>query len=249
MANDTYTWELTGFPHKSSVDALRTDIIFAHANQSPFPISIVVDLLPLQSDQLDEVARRGNFLISGDAFSNEADTELVVTLEDPAIETFFVTLPSIWSGRLHVAGDELEIVFDPALELEVPRLETLGVNRSKYQLVTSIACSPARAVTTLQDKISQGAETLIDVLLDPDAEAAMSVRRAATSAMATIMSSKCTSGEPDDPNWYVYRRRNDGICIIHYGSIVYGANAYDWRFGPATYDACVRHEQNDPLCI
>lgn len=232
---DVFHWKMSAAAHKSAVDSLRGDIIHSHANGTPLPIQLIADLLPLESDQLEEAAKRGNFKWTGSKFSNEAPDELWMELEDPVMQTFTATIPAVWSGEVKVAGKELTIRFDTPIELEIPRLATLGVGRSQFQSLTSIVIDSELSLSVFEEVNAPTRQTWVEAKLSAGSND-MQFDQAELEVYAKFEPGDgCGFGDPEDPNWYVYSRVRDGICVVHYGTIIAGGSiAYEYRYGPGT---------------
>lgn len=259
MADDIYVWSMSARPHKDSVSSLVLEIRESHANQTPLPVSIITSLLPLQSNEVEEMNARGDFVIEGDSFLNEASEELWVEFYDPVMEEFNTTLPESWSGKLIVSEDLLVIEFDTPLEIELPRIAAIGVDRSSYQKLTSIRVNQFSSVSTFEDSIDESKKTWIQAVLSDTEEDMLKMlglnvftahadsfteteKNPLISNLMNENSSGC-GGDANDPDWYVYRRR-DGICIIHYGRIIQNAHTYSYRFGPYIRSECVNYVNN-----
>ncbi len=241
MSNDTFTWTMTAFPHKSAIDALRLEIREARANGSAVPTGLILDLIPLSSAQAQQLAERAPFQFSGDKFESVGDA-LRSEIYDPVLDVYYVSVPEVWNGSVTTnAEGSVEIVFETPIQLELPRLASLGISRSKFQRLTKVTGSPDRVVSELIDE-TNGATTLLDVHLTPTAEP---LAHGFTGKMLARASSPCEGG--DEANWNVYERRNSaGMCVVHEGDYIYGGEvAYDRKFGPDTKEACEQYARNN----
>src|SRR6476619_3994012 len=97
---DVFHWKMNATEHKRSVDSLRLDIIEAYENHIPLPISLILQLLPLQTEQGGDAAARGDITFEGNVWTNEADDDLWMEFQDPVMQTFSATIPRIWTGSL-----------------------------------------------------------------------------------------------------------------------------------------------------
>lgn len=250
VGRDVFHWKMSAAPHKESVDSLRIEIIHAYQNQLPVPISLIFALLPLDTDQADEAQARGNFEFDGDLFRNEAANPLWIEFRDPVLKTFNMTIPEIWGGTIQLVGEKLTIRFDPAIEWEIPRLTELGVDRTAFQIFESIEADPQVSITILRDKGSPSKETWIEARLDPSVPFRLEADSSVSSIVTFDTAEECSHGDPEEPNWYVYRRR-DQLCIVHYGTIAIGGQLqYQYRFGPAKKSECERwrNRECNPTC-
>ncbi|MEM6410163.1 MAG: hypothetical protein AAF683_01350 [Pseudomonadota bacterium] len=234
---DVFHWEMSAANHKGSVDALVHEIKEAHHSQSPLPIRVILDLLPLQVADPDALTSKGDgtFEIQGDSFQNVSDDEVVSEFFDPVLQDHTITFPAIMAGKLDVSPDGglLVVSFQPPLEMEIPRLADLGVQRSMFQWITQITLTDESSVTVLKDKADEDLETWVDAELVTPRTKALSVPATVQSISTLGVSGSCNS-DPDDPNWYVYQRR-DNLCLTHYGRIAVGGQlAYRLRAGPGT---------------
>lgn len=247
--------------HRDSVNALVFEIKSAHTNQTPLPINIISQLLPLQSDQLDDVEDRGVFEFDGDSFTNEADGELWIEFYDPVLEEFSATLPAVWKGAVDIQGKSLRISFSEPIPLEISKIATIGINRSSFQSLASIVITPKASVSRLIDGIDEDKETFIVAELEDFEEddienvkilginettETYGERVANAFTMLAAEEDDCGCGPcADEPDWYVYRKRTGITCFTHSGTIV-GAPAYDRLYGPDTKAACDNWINNHP---
>lgn len=249
MTQSVYHWRMSAADHRTSVLSLVHEIKQAHASQQPMPVSLITDLLPLQSNDLDLINARGDFVFSGNEFVNDAEDELWVEFYDPVLEEFSTTLPMEWKGRLEVTDTSLSIIFFDPLEIEMPRLSTLGVDRSSFQNITSIHVTEDSSLTRMYDGVARNKETWIQAefsassekdildefgfpqLTDETEEYSESRFNPLVNKMIIENANRCS--DPDDPNWYLYRR-DDGICIVHSGRILRNAHRYQQIDGPGT---------------
>jgi hypothetical protein len=251
MTTDIYQWKMSARPHKDSIIALKKEIADAHSSQAQFPISLIVDLLPLQTNQSEEMISRGNFTITQDDFLNEADDELWMEFYDPVIEDFFATIPAFWKGTLKNENNIITILFDEPLELELPKVTQLGVDRSAYQLLKSIQVSTVASISKFIDSNDEDKETWILAEFGDSEEVDLAtfdlhaVGKDTESFGARMVNplvafadgeneSNCGS-DPNEPVWYVYKRGQ--LCIVHHGTM-YGSNGYTVVYGPDTKAAC-----------
>lgn len=224
---------MTAYPHKSAADALRFEISEAHAQGASVTTGLILDLLPLSTAQAQELAERDPFQFTGDKFESSGD-ELRTEIYDPVLDVYYLSVPSVWSGSVIISAGTVEILFDTPLQLELPRLASLGVSRSKFQKLIKITGDPERVVSELVDD-ANGATTILDVHLVPTA---VPLARGLTGKLLAMASSPCPTSS--EANWNVYERRNShGVCVVHEGDYIYGGGqAYDKVFGPDTKEAC-----------
>ena len=238
MNRDVFRWQMTAYQDKPSVDSLRLDIIEAYTKQQAFPVELILALLPLQTAQTADAAARGSFTFSGSKFANVVDDETWIEFEDPVLKTFSATVPAEWTGSVTVTGNDLRVEFDRPIELDIPRLAELGVDRSRFQQYQAAEVSPSLAISYLRESIGEGRETWVEVELEPTALVTRSAALEIQSSSVFRASNNCDTSNPNDPNWYVYQRQG-GLCIVHHGTIVVGGQvAYVYKFGPATQAQC-----------
>ncbi len=240
MSKDVFVWRMSAVDHRSAVLAFRQEIVEHHRAQSPFPISLITALLPIKSDQIDVLNDRGEFDIKGDRFTNAYSEETVVTIDDPTMKQYDIVIPETWKGEISVNGDDIKIIFDPQIELHVPRLSELGVGRSEFQLYASIEGDEKLTASRLIDKTDPSKETIIEVELENNAPSIKRLTADATRLIAIdAASGSCGGGDPNATDWYVYRRRSDGLGFVHEGTIIEGGDVgYEYRFGPSNKAAC-----------
>jgi hypothetical protein len=243
MSNDPFTWTMSAYPHKSEIDALRLEIREAHANGTPLPTGLLLDLVPLRAAQAQDLAERAPFAFTGDHFESAGDA-LRAEIYDPVLDVYYLSVPDVWSGTVTITGEAVTIVFDTPIQLEIPRLAALGVSRSKFQKLTKINGDSQRIMSQLVDD-ANGSITIIDVHLLPDAPPLVA---GLTGRIVAMASSPCPGMAQDD--WNVYERKNShGFCVVHEGDYIYGGGqAYDRVFGPDTKDKCEDYaRQHCPL--
>lgn len=231
---DIFHWRMSAAQHKSAVDQLRREIILAHRHQTPLPVSLVVQLLPLRSEQLAEAAARGSFTFTDDTWSNEAMDELWMEFEDSVLQTFNTTIPRVWSGRVSINGEQLTIHFDSVLEIEIPRLSEMGVGRSSFQIMVSVDVDTDISLTILREVGQTGRDTWIEAKLNESTMRMYAAPKEVTRYSAFDTEDSCAQDE-NERDWYVYRRLSAGLCFVHKGTIILGGEvAYERLFGPGT---------------
>ncbi|WP_339758112.1 hypothetical protein [uncultured Hoeflea sp.] len=236
---DVFQWVMSAANHKGMVNALAHDIRQAMADQTDLPIKAVFDLLPLEAANADEIIGKGGgkFKISGNQFENVSDDEVVAELYDPVLKEHVVSLPATFGGTLDDTDGMLTITFQPALSLEIAELADLGVQRSAFQWIVSIALTDEVSLTTLHDQTSENFHTWIEAELVDDRTREMKISADVTD-IATFKSRDACAGDPSDPNWYVYQKRG-GLCFPRHGRIAVGGSLhYTLLAGPATKDVC-----------
>jgi hypothetical protein len=252
---DEFRWRMDASAHDTVLRALRAQIMSAHQLQQPLPMAEIIALVPLITSQHDDVGRRGAVTFTGDRFANRANDPLWITFSDPAIGEFYVTLPAVFSGTVRVNLQEIAIALDSPIELEIPKLAELGVNRGSFQDLTTITLSPEISISTLIDKTAPQRITKIEAELASgillrgaagEAGDAQKRRPGGPSAFerevaARLLGAKDPCGpDPNDPVWRVYRRA-DGICIIEGDGWAEGGGVWVPVFGPDTKAACDRY--------
>lgn len=267
MPKEIYTWRMSASMHAPSIRSLAEEIIEANTSQTPLPVEVILDLLPLQTNQDQRIRERGEFVVTGNHFENIADSELFVEFYDPVIEDFNLTLPEVWKGKVLVSGDEVDIVFENPLEINIPKISEIGVDRSSFQLLVSLHVTKSAAVSKYLDDTDSDKETWVVAELselddDEDESPALipedgvAVTQAFSSsevnpmfAMASGSSGSCGGGD-SDPDWYVYRK-NGGLCLVHKGIIVGGSLHYTEIYGPDFKTNCDKYlltACNDGFC-
>lgn len=243
MAGDVFVWPMSAEANKGAVDMLRDEIISAHQAQPqrPVPISLVFALLPVTAEDTQPAIARGNFIFNGDRWENRANDPLEVAFNDPVLKEYSITFPAVFAGTIEVVGPRVKLVFEPPIEIEIPRLAELGVDRSKFQQLVSVDTSPEQSLSILKEASGEQRETWIQVRLARNSALAPGAFLEVSGVRLMDFSSggNPCGGDPNDPNWYVYERNTDHLCFVHYGTVIEGGQlAYTYRFGPATYDAC-----------
>ncbi len=251
---DIFSWYMSAALHRDSVEALRREILESYQNQSPLPVGLILQLLPLQTPNEEEISMRGSFEWQGETFTNGASAETWVEFSDPVLGNFSSTIPPTWRGTIDVRDGEITLNFIDALKVSIPEIANQGINRSIQQRFDQAVLTAAFSRSRFVDVSDENKISLIVATLDPTVDLksgqALGVENEAHIAdsardlefyRAISTGSSCGGGDPDEPNWYVYRRVNDGLCIIHYGRInVGGVVAYVYEYGPDTKAACDR---------
>jgi hypothetical protein len=255
MTRDIFHWQMSAIMHKSAVMTLQTYIVDAYQSvpQGSVPIVLLFALLPLHCEQADEAIGRGSIQIIGQQWQNITDSDLLLDFADPVLKDFTSTLPAALKGTLNVEDSILKIYFDPAIPIEIERLAELGVNRSKYQLLTKMEVSSQRVISYLKDKYIEEKEVWIEALFEQDLQSLFSLSSEDSiktfSDTYSCPPSQSPSPSPDpggpsgpgpsDKNWYVFKRQNDGCCFLHDNpTYIYQALIYDRVYGPDTYQNC-----------
>ena len=255
MAKDIYQWIMSAKSHEDSIRVFRQEVIESHTNQTPFPISLIFDLLPLQTNHAKDAIARGSFKINQDEFSNHVNDDLWMEFFDPVIEEYYVTIPASLEGTIKIKDDIVTIIFNVPLELEIPRISRLGIDRSAYQVLTSIQVSSVATISKFADVNDSDKETwilaefgvtqktnlaLFDLHFVDDKTEHSGERL--VNPLLSLVDNENRSGcgpDPDDPGWYVHKRRSDNLCIVHYGTMIYGGSiSYIIVYGPNTRTNC-----------
>lgn len=254
MIREIYSWRMSARMHEPSIRSLVEEIIEAHTTQTPLPVEIILDLLPLQTNQDQEIRARGTFTINGDDFQNTADDDLYIEFYDPVIEDFNLTLPAVWKGTVKVSGNDIDLDFEQPLEINMPKIAQIGVDRSSFQLLKSLHVTKQAAVSKYVDLVDNEKETwVVAELSDRVDEEDIPILTPEDGAQVTevLMGSKINSmfatmasgssgscgGDEQGTDWYVYRKRG-GLCIVHQGIILGGSLHYTTKFGPDTKSNC-----------
>ena len=251
MAQDIYHWRMSAASHSESINMLKREIEESHANQTALEMLLILELLPLQTEQHEEVRDRGYFNFQGDEFSNTGDDELWIEFYDPVLEEFTITIPKEWKGKLERKDDKLSIIFEQPLELEIARLASMGVDRSLFQKLIKMIITPSASLSILEDGGDVNKITVIQADIEDISPADYEFVKSQlitdeTESFSASMKNlfdkdgekdcdSCLSDCPEEKKWYVLNR--SGACIVH-GSTVYGANGYKVEYGPDTQDNC-----------
>jgi hypothetical protein len=250
---DIFHWKMSAADHRSAVNELRRLILEARAQQSPLPIEAIVKLLPLTSNQLDEAAARGDITFNGDTWINEADDDLWMEFEDNVLQTFSVTIPRVWTGRLQVDGETITIFFEVEdreldLELEIPRLAEMGVSRSSFQKAISIFVDQEVSLTILRECGDTGRDTWIEAQLQDEVVREFQVPSEVTNYSTFDSVEIVCPWEEQEREWYVYRRDYDqpSWCVVHKGEYnTGGVIAYRLVAGPMTKAEADAYERDN----
>lgn len=235
-AEDVFVWRFTAFDKKAEILDLRELLIEARENQTSIEITRLFDALPISTPQRPQAEARGEITVTGSEFTNISADELWMEFTDPAMGQFFVTVPPEFRADVPEPVDSITITFAEGAEIgfEVPKIEELGVKRSKFQLIREIEISDKFTITRTEDEGDPGKKSEIFVLfeqeipveniediaalffsgkqeLDKDGNP---VTYSAMLAEFAALGVSCNFGVGDG-QWYVLRRRNDGVCFVH----------------------------------
>lgn len=247
MQTDVFHWTMDASMHIRQVALLRTEVATARSNQTPLAIRDVLVLVPLNTMQSEEAIQRGDLTFSGDQFENRDDQPLYMEFGDPVLETFSAEIPARWAGTVELDGDTVKVRFDPPIELEIPRLAEMGVNRSSFQALTRVTLSPSVSTSVLQEVGRPEKETWVEAILTENALFEMAADADVASYVKMFGSTNPCGSTEDEPNWYLVRRKRDRLCFVHDGKVITGGQvAYDVLYGPATKADC--EEQEKILC-
>lgn len=225
MPETTVRWRLDGRMHKAQVKELRELLSDSITSERTVPIYRLLALLPVQTDQREEAEQRGEISSRAGRLENTAPNETWMEFYDPAMGAFFVTVPRELRADGSVEGEVVRIEFHETatLALELPKLEELGLDRTKYQKVAQVVLASGSVTTTLVDEQFEERRTEIDVLLanPPEGDIAAlavegEVRDGLRFADAVVAFGDFDVGcGLQDDHWYVLRRARDSLCFTH----------------------------------
>jgi hypothetical protein len=271
MNKDVFIWNMTAYEARSGINAFRKELAEHVAAQQPLPLALFIGLLPLNPDNPREFANRGSFKIAGNKFENVSRNELRLSINDPTMKHYTIIIPPVWAGAISIAGNIIKITFEHPLRMVIPAIEDLGINRSEYQSIALIESDLRYVQTHLIDENSTDNEILETVVrVEYNPHAAQEIDEAGSDAtkLRVFNSFQASCGglfNPDDPgpgdpanppapatDWYVFRRRTDGLALIHEGTVLEGGQVgYDRIFGPRTNDECTNYVNTncpDEIC-
>ncbi|MBP9792882.1 MAG: hypothetical protein KBC56_02670 [Flavobacterium sp.] len=239
MEKEVFTWKMSAEQHKSSIYALRDEIVYHYEEQKPFSIVTLMSLLPLNTDNIELILSRGDIDINGNDFSNIGN-ELWIEFYDEVLGNYYATLPANWLGKLSINDEIIEIEFQDGILLEIPEIANLGVDRSSFQKLVKIKSTKNTTISVLIDNETDNKITWIDAVLEKNTLTSDYYPDEKLKSLEIFdTSSNGCGNDPDDPNWYVYERIRDGICVVHYGQVITGGSiAYIYRYGPTTQRDC-----------
>ena len=249
---DVYQWRVSATSHRDGINAMRQDLIDSQVAQRPFAIGIILDLIPFVSDQFQELSDRGNLEFSGSSVSNENDGETWVEINDPAMGVFSFTIPARVEAEMTVNGAEIQLEFVTPIELEIQRLSQMGVDRSAFQIFRSVKLSPSAVVSKMEDAADRSKETWVIVQLSQMVDITTRLPDSTSSVTVRASSYVGCGGPVSGSDWYVYRRIQGGLCLVHEGETIYGGpEAYEKKFGPSTESQCrnwIANNCEDDFC-
>lgn len=239
MEKEVFTWKMSAEQHRSSVYALRDEIVHHHKEQEPLSIVTLMSLLPLKTDNIELILSRGYIDIIGDKFTNIGN-ELWIEFYDEVIGNYYATLPAHWEGKISINEEIIEIEFPDGILLEIPEIANLGVDRSSFQKLVKIKSTKNTTISILTDNESEDKVTWIDAVLERNTLTSDYYPDDKLKSLEIFDTSNNGCGsDPNEPNWYVYERIRDGICVVHYGQVIVGGSiAYMYKYGPGTQKDC-----------
>lgn len=240
MRKDIFKWKMNAEMHKSSVYALRKEILEHYNEQKEMSMALILDLLPLETNDIQTILDRGNIKFNGDEFTNIGD-ESLIEFHDQAIGDYYATIKEVWSGKIIITDEKIEIEFSTPIELEIPQLTNLGVNRSAFQILKKIISSKETTISVLVDSVSETKETWIDAVLDNSKYNENEDFKEDLENYLLFDTSEggCsnTGEDPNEPNWYVVSNISQSTCLVQYGS-TRNPSYPVILYGPDTQQAC-----------
>jgi len=247
MKKDIFKWKMSAEMHKNSVYTLRNEIIEHYNEQKEMSISLILDLLPLETNDTQTILDRGNISFDGDNFENNGD-ESWIEFHDQVLGDYFATIKELWSGNIKTKDEEIVLEFTTPIELEIPQLTNLGVNRSAFQILKKIISTKETTISILVDSESEVKETWIDAVLDNEKyNENKDFKEDLENYLLFDTSENSCGKDPEEPNWYVYKRITDGLCFVHYGRMMNQAHRYILAYGPSKKKDCDNWANNN--CI
>lgn len=238
MAKEVFNWRMSAEQHKSSVYALRDEIINHCTDQTPLALSLILDLLPLVTEERDLIVARGNVEFNGNEFSNTGE-ETWIEFADQVLGNYYATIPEEWKGNVVIKDELITIEFTTPILVEIPELANLGVDRSSFQKFIGLKSTKQTTISFLVDNSDENKETWIDAVLQSNLPRTLHTPDYELASFETFDTSNNNCGaDPNDPNWYVYKRTTDGLCFVHHGNIINQAQIYEYRYGPSTMADC-----------
>jgi hypothetical protein len=254
---DIFIWAMTAYEARTGLIAFRKEISDHVNSKEPLPLDVIVNMLPIGAKNAQDFVDRGPLKITATQtdgvvqFENTAPDDLYLILNDLAMKEYTVTIPADWRGSVSVIGNIIKIQFDPPIQMDVPRIDELGISRSEYQALDRIESDLRVVLSHLVDVILSDLETIIQVTYDPDAQGELPPDGNDVTKFRPFNASKFACGQgppdpndpnnpdPDDDGYYVLRKRVGGQSYVQYGnSIVGGTVGFDVVYGPDTFGAC-----------
>lgn len=240
MRKAIFKWKMNAEMHKSAVYALREEIIEHYNEQKEMSMALILDLLPLETNDIQTILDRGNIKFNGDEFTNIGD-ESLIEFHDQAMGDYYATIKEVWNGKIIIVDEQIEIEFNTPIELEIPQLTNLGVNRSAFQILKKITSSKETTISVLVDSVSENKETWIDAVLDNSKYNENEDFKEDLENYLLFDTSEGGCGnageDPNEPNWYVIARQDGSSCFVKYGSEL-NPSYPRFLYGPATKEAC-----------
>jgi hypothetical protein len=248
MTKDIFVWAMTAYEARTGLNAFRKEIKDHITSQQPLPLNLITGLLPINAENISSFLNRGPLKITGTTFQNIAASDLRLIIDDNVLKTYTIVIPENWRGTvtLPVTGNIIKIQFDPPIQMDVPRIEELGISRSEYQALDQIESDLRVVLSHLVDTNSPDLETIVQVEYNPNAVRELPPYGAGATKLTVLDSSGwCGFGQSTNPgspqptpasDWYVFRHAIDGAAVLHEGATMIAG--YQRLYGPDTYDGC-----------
>ncbi|WP_417799198.1 hypothetical protein [Tenacibaculum sp.] len=220
---NVFHWRMDASMHLDQVLACRKYIIESFEVSSSVSIEFLFQLMPLYYEDLSDVKERGDFELDNNNFQNSGDA-FNMELSDPAIGSYFLDVPEVISGKYTKdnISEEFIIEFDSKLELEIPEITELGINRSSFQLLEKVISNLDGTTTILKDTIDSSKFIWIEASLTKGSSNLMGkMGSEGIEKFSSFDSSNidCGNGDPNEPIWYAVQNLRESkpckpFCFI-----------------------------------
>lgn len=215
---NVFHWRMDASMHQDQVLACRKYIIESFVSSSNISIELLFQLMPLYYEDLSNVKERGDFELESDNFQNSGDA-FNIELSDPAIGSYFLDAPEVISGKYKkdANGEEFIVEFDSKLEIEIPEITELGINRSSFQLLEKVISNLDGTTTIMKDSIDSSKFIWIEASLNKDSSNLvdrMGNEEIEKFSSFDSSSTDCSGVDPDEPTWYAVKNNRTQHCFV-----------------------------------
>lgn len=222
MANGgpSLTWSFDGLAYQRSVSLLVRDLVGVLGNGTEYGVDQIFSMFPIRADNRQEFLRRRP-IIKTHAPANlrldDADgIELSMGFRDDNLGRLILRLSkSVAFSASQIEGALRLSLTDGLVEVHIPRIDELGLDRSAYQHLAHLQLGPQQAIWTFSDSVHSEKQLVVLIRLDEAAPIHRDSLRMRVASFALKTNTKCgdVGGGPGE-DWLLMRREQDGQCLV-----------------------------------
>lgn len=249
---DVLYYELNGYNHKRDVNTLQTELTSSFLAHRNFSLRRLLELLPLDIKSPGRILARGDISwISDGKVTNEYEADQVLEFGDPALGTFFLSVPAKITSKYKIDSAKDSFSFEiqaKGVVLQLNKLVEEGFNRSAFQIIKELHFERNKFYSVLEDQNDPKKITHLVVLLAPEAKVSAIQPSNSLISFATFteevekvnmkyfsaLDKNCCDEIFGGDEWYVFYRKgsgNPGICVEHKGTTIEGGEVAWERVG------------------